>query len=106
MSIGTTFRIAVAAALLSSGVVVNGQIGAARTGEWREYGGDQGYTKYSPLDQINKSNVTQLRIAWRRPAIADEIRAQVPRLNLNTAFRATPIMVNGVLYSSNTIGLV
>jgi hypothetical protein len=31
-----------------------------RTGEWRWHSGDLGSTKYSPLDQINKDNVSQL----------------------------------------------
>ena len=26
-------------------------------GEWRYFGGDKGYTRYSPLDQINSDNV-------------------------------------------------
>ncbi len=30
-------------------------------GEWRFYGGDNGSTKYSPLDQINKDNVAGLK---------------------------------------------
>ena len=40
---------------------------AAQTenGEWRSYSGDQGSTKYAPLDQINRTNVKNLRIAWR-----------------------------------------
>ena len=38
----------------------------------------RGLPKYSPLDQINKDNVERLRIAWRRPAVADELRAQNP----------------------------
>ena len=25
-------------------------------GEWRSFGGDLGYTRYAPLDQINASN--------------------------------------------------
>src|SRR5262245_33307390 len=33
--------------------------------EWKYYGADAGGTKYSPLDQINKDNVKDLRIAWR-----------------------------------------
>ena len=28
----------------------------ARNGEWRTYGGDEGSTRYSPLDQINRDN--------------------------------------------------
>src|SRR5688572_29179201 len=40
------------------------QTGAQR-GQWPTYGGDPGSTKYSPLDQINRSNVRQLQVAWR-----------------------------------------
>ena len=43
---------------------LSGQSGA-KNGEWRSYGGDAGSTKYSPLDQINRDNVKNLRIAWR-----------------------------------------
>ena len=45
--------------------------------EWRFYSGDNGSTKYSPLDQINKSNVGNLKIAWRRPQV-DPSRAAGP----------------------------
>ena len=45
------------------GVAQHGAVG----GEWREYSGDTGASKYSPLDQINRSNVAQLRVVWRRP---------------------------------------
>ena len=51
-----------AAALAPAGL--SGQTGA-KNGEWRFYGGDAGSTKYSPLDQINRDNVKDLRIAWR-----------------------------------------
>ena len=40
-----------------------------QNGEWRSYGGDPGSMKYAPLDQINRTNVSNLRIAWRRPAV-------------------------------------
>ena len=40
------------------------QTGAAG-GQWRAYGGDNGNTKYSPLDQITRDNVKDLKIAWR-----------------------------------------
>ena len=33
-------------------------------GEWLSYGLDQGESRYSPLTQINTSNVTQLHQAW------------------------------------------
>jgi len=32
--------------------------------EWRQYGGDAGASRYSPLDQINPSNVKRLKVAW------------------------------------------
>jgi quinoprotein glucose dehydrogenase len=72
-------------------------------GEWRFYSGDNGARKYSPLDQINKSNVTQLGVAWRSPAVepVDLLPDQARPSNL---FRSTPIMVNGVLYASNGVG--
>ena len=47
-----------------AGPTVDAQTGAAN-GEWRSYGGDLGSTKYSPLDQIDAANFSDLRIAWR-----------------------------------------
>ena len=41
------------------------QYGAPANGEWPTYGGDLGSTKYSPLDQIDRDNFGDLRIAWR-----------------------------------------
>ena len=82
------------------------QAGSGTAGEWRDYGGDKGFTKYSPLDQINKDNISRLRIAWRRPAVAEELRAQNPSLTVANNLRSTPLMVGGVLYASNGIGLV
>jgi hypothetical protein len=41
------------------------QYGAPANGEWLTYGGDLGSTKYSPLDQIDRDNFGDLRIAWR-----------------------------------------
>src|SRR5262249_55070413 len=50
----------------------------ARRGEWTVLGGDKAYTKYTPLDQINKENVATLRIAWRRPSLAHEFLTEYP----------------------------
>jgi glucose dehydrogenase len=36
--------------------------------EWREFNGNLAAQRYSPLDQINASNVSKLAIAWRWPA--------------------------------------
>jgi len=75
-------------------------------GQWPNHSGDKGSTKYAPLDQINRSNVRNLHVAWRRPAVADELRGQHRELKFSNLFRSTPLMINGVLYASDGIGLV
>ena len=68
----------------------------AKDGQWHHYGGDKGSTKYSPLDQIDKSNVDKLERAWEWQGID----AQLPGKNayIGGAFKATPLMIDGVLY--------
>ena len=46
--------------------------------EWRYFGGDKGFTRYSALDQITHDNVSRLRIAWRRPAVNAKLLAAFP----------------------------
>ena len=65
----------------------------AKGGEWRFYGGDSGSTKYSALDQINRENVKNLRIAWRWKT--DNFGP-----NPEFYYEATPLMVKGVLYTT------
>src|SRR5882672_3122228 len=82
-------------------------VGAARgdgDGEWRSYNADLANTKYSPLDQINKDNVSNLRPAWRHPAIDPELKAAYPRL-VAFNYRATALMAGGRLYVQNGLGL-
>ena len=43
---------------------VAGQAGA-KNGEWRAYAAEAGSTKYSSVDQINRDNAKDLRVAWR-----------------------------------------
>jgi quinoprotein glucose dehydrogenase len=80
------------------------QQGAA-DGQWSNYAGDLGSTKYAPLDQINSENVGQLRIAWSRPAVDQTILDRVPDLSYTRNLIATPIMVDGIGYTSNAVGL-
>jgi quinoprotein glucose dehydrogenase len=68
-----------------------GQSGA-RGHEWRSYGSDLANTRYSPLDQINAGNFNKLEVAWRFKT--DNLGPR-PEFNL----QATPLMVNGVLYT-------
>ena len=74
--------------------------------EWRWYSGDNGAKRYSPLAQITKENVSTLQIAWRRPHLDPALSGLVPpSFRLSNNFRSTPLMVRGVLYASNAIGL-
>ena len=59
--------------------------------EWRHYGGDPGAMRYSPLDQINRSNVSKLRRAWVHK-VGDMLDRPA------TTMECTPIVVDGVLY--------
>src|SRR4029079_14154822 len=99
------FMSASLAVLLFGGTMGNAQQGA-RGGEWRYHSGDLGSTKYAALDQIDKTNVSRLRIAWRRPAVDASNRQRNPNLNYSHDFHATPILVDGALYTSNGVGLV
>ena len=74
--------------------------------EWRYFGGDKGFTRYSALDQINRDNVKNLRIAWRRPAVNAKMMAAFPDLTPNAYLRATPIVIDGVLFTQDAHGLV
>lgn len=60
--------------------------------DWQAYGNDQGGTRFSPLDQINTSNVARLTKVWEA-----EMVATVPG-EMN-ALQVTPIMVGDTLYA-------
>lgn len=87
-----TSRILFFILLLAALSVVRAQTGA-KNGEWRTYGGDLGHTRYSPLDQINAQNFDKLEVAWRFKT--DNLG---PRPE--TQLQSTPLMVNGVVYST------
>lgn len=76
------------------------------TAEWRYFGGDKGFTRYAPLDQINRNNVSNLRIAWRRPAADPAWKQTYTDLRISGNLRSTPIMVNGLLYAPNALGFI
>ncbi|HMC63236.1 MAG TPA: hypothetical protein VKJ01_28835, partial [Candidatus Solibacter sp.] len=63
----------------------------AKNGELRFYGGDAGTTKYSALDQIDASNVKDLKIVW-------EWKSQNFGKRPDFNWEVTPLMAAGVLY--------
>jgi glucose dehydrogenase len=102
-------RLVVAAlcvALVGVGVrTVRSQEGSVKA-EWRFFGGDKGYKRYSPLDQINHGNVSKLKILWSHPGLDPKFKQAFPDLNPTPYFKSTPIIVDGVLYAGNAVGLV
>ena len=65
------------------------------TAGWPTYGGEPGGTRYSPLRQINRENVSALEVAWvyRTGDVSDgkgEFR--------KSTFEATPILADDTLY--------
>ena len=81
-----------AAVLLGTAALAVAQTGAPG-GEWRTYGGDLGNTRYSGLDQITAENFSDLEIAWR---FKTDFLGPRPEFR----FESTPLMANGVLYST------
>ena len=67
---------------------------ATEPGAWLTSGRDAGKTHYSPLDLINQENVSRLGFAWQ--------------LETGTVrgMEATPIVVDGVMYTSGVAGRV
>jgi alcohol dehydrogenase (cytochrome c) len=55
------------------------------TDTWPSYNGDYSGRRYSPLDQINRSNAATLTLAWAFQANS-------------AALKSTPLEVNGILY--------
>jgi glucose dehydrogenase len=66
-------------------------VGSAQN--WYTGGRDLGATYYSPLTQINSANVGRLGFAWQ--FVLDGMRGQ----------EATPIVIDGVMYTSGSWGL-
>ncbi|MGH7653124.1 MAG: PQQ-binding-like beta-propeller repeat protein, partial [Gemmatimonadaceae bacterium] len=75
-----------------------GQTTAA--GEWAAYGHDALGSRYSPLAQITRENVSGLQVAWTYRT-GDTTHTRQP-----AKFEATPLMVDGTLYLSTPFARV
>ncbi len=60
--------------------------------DWATTGGDQGKTHHSQLTDINAANVGTLGLAWQA------------ELGTNRVLEATPIVIDGVMYTSGVAG--
>src|SRR5438445_7590494 len=63
--------------------------------EWPYYGHDAGGMRYSPLNQINRENVSRLKVAWTFHT-GDVSDGQGRRKR--SGFETTPLLVDGTLY--------
>ncbi len=71
--------------------------------EWSSYGGDPGGQRYSPLTQIDRTNVSRLEIAWRYDTGELGEKAQDGQ---KLTFELTPIVFEGLLYVATAYGKV
>jgi quinoprotein glucose dehydrogenase len=81
-------------------------LAALARGEWPTYAGTYAGAKYSPLDQITSKNVGDLEVAWRWTSPDHAVRAANARIDPSWYHEGTPIMVNGVLYTSTSLSQV
>ncbi|SEB48650.1 pyrroloquinoline quinone-dependent dehydrogenase [Terriglobus roseus] len=69
----------------------------AQNVDWPYYGGDQGGMKYSTLTQVDKSNVSKLKLAWQWKTG----EKAMPEYGVKPGvFENTPLVVDGVMYVS------
>ena len=81
-------------AALSSAAAIYGSSAALANGasqDWRYYGGDPEATRFSTLDQIDRSNVGKLKVAWTH-STGDAMKRPA------TTIECTPIVVDGRMY--------
>ncbi len=64
--------------------------------DWRHYLKDSEGTRYAPLDQINRANVKDLRVAWvyKTGNNSDELK---------TTIQCNPLIVDGVMYMTSPL---
>jgi len=66
----------------------------ARPGDWLTHGRNYGETRFSPLKQISDGNVSKLGLAWSFDT------------NTNRGLEATPLIVDGVMYTTGSWSMV
>lgn len=98
------FRVALRAALpmllAAPGALIAQQ---ASSGDWPAYGRDPGGSRYSPLVEITRSNVSRLQVAWTFHTGEMGLK---PERGSDPAFESTPILIDGTLYVSTPLGRV
>lgn len=91
------------ALVLAVGALAQNKTKVSDASEWPAYGRDPGGSRYSPLAQINRDNVKNLKVAWSYRTGAADVKGRSAH---NAAFEATPIFVDGTLYLSTPFNRV
>jgi quinoprotein glucose dehydrogenase len=84
--------------LIPLAALVSQQTTDDRNTDWLAYGGNKAGNRYSPLTQINLSNVGELKVAWEYDATQLAPGIAAPRRPME--IQCQPIIVNGILYGT------
>src|SRR6202030_3838271 len=76
---------------------------ALAQGQWPAYAGTYAAARYSPLTQINRDNAKDLHVVWRWKSPDAAIRDAKPEIGPGYVNESTPLMVDGVLYTSTSL---
>jgi quinoprotein glucose dehydrogenase len=93
------------ALLLAITAVTSAHAADTSKGDWPYYAGSITATKYSPLARIDARNVTKLAPVWTWDSPDNALLGTVTK-ERGGAFKATPLMVDGVLYTSTSLNLL
>jgi quinoprotein glucose dehydrogenase len=72
---------------------------AAPSADWPTYLGDRANSHYSPLKQINTTNVTQLQVAWT-------YQSGGARPDGRSQIQCNPLIIDGVLYGTSPLSVL
>jgi quinoprotein glucose dehydrogenase len=98
--------LAAAASCLAGSLLAQQSVnGEGSTFEWHTYGSDLASSKYVPLDQITADNVADLQILWSWETPDNAVFRDDDRASAGE-YKSTPIMVNGTLFVSTSLGMV
>jgi quinoprotein glucose dehydrogenase len=85
----------VGAVVLAGGIAMGGAPVGPSADDWPVYGHDTSSSRYSPLTDITRENVSQLKVAWTyHTGDISDGKGQRRR----SGFETTPIVVDGTLY--------
>src|SRR5215216_3358669 len=100
----TAFVIAIGvrAATVASAIMQRAPDAGPELTDWPAYGRDPGGARFSPLQAIRRESVSTLQVAWTY----NTGDAYEPKQGRPTAFEATPLYVDGMLYLSTPAGRI